>query len=64
MITINEQELTATILDNAENPTKHCVIGNWNPIALRKWLNKDELQQFAESIQGDDRYFVPLSPAE
>ena len=37
IITINEETLTAVIVDDADAPTKQCVLGNWNPGTRKKW---------------------------
>jgi hypothetical protein len=48
-IVIDEQNLTAVIHDDADNPTKECILGNWNPIERRPWINVEELKSFAEN---------------
>ena len=57
IITINEETLTAVIVDSAEAPTKQCVLGNWNPSTRKKWKSSQELQAYAESIQHNDNFF-------
>lgn len=68
IITINEETLTAVIVDDADAPTKQCVLGNWNPSTRTKWKSSQELQAYAESIQNNDNFFsevvVVEEPAE
>ena len=68
IITINEETLTAVILDDAENPTKQCVLGNWNPEKRKKWARVKELESYANKILGDERFFsdyiAPEEPTE
>lgn len=68
IITINKEALTAVILDNEENPTKQCVLGNWNPEKRRKWTSVAELESYANKASRDERFFsdyvAPEEPAE
>ena len=64
IITINEQNLTAVIVDNEENPTKKCVLGNWNPSTRQKWSSVYELKKYAEVIQGNDNFFSEIVAKE
>lgn len=57
IITINEENLTAVIVDNEEAPTKQCILGNWNPAKRQKWSSVYELKSYAESIQNNDNFF-------
>lgn len=57
IITINEENLTAVIVDNEEAPTKQCILGNWNPTKRQKWSSVYELKSYAESIQNNDNFF-------
>ena len=60
IITINEEALTAVIVDNEEAPTKQCVLGNWNPATRKKWGNAQQLRDYAESIKGNDNFFTEV----
>lgn len=60
IITINEQTLTAVIVDNEEAPTKQCVLGNWNPATRKKWGSVQQLRDYAESIKGNDNFFTEV----
>ena len=60
IITINEEALTAVIVDNEEAPTKQCVLGNWNPATRKKWASVEQLRAYAESIQGNDNFFTEV----
>jgi hypothetical protein len=64
IITINEETLTAIIVDDADAPTKQCVLGNWNPDTRKKWLSVQQLQAYAESIQGNDNFFSEIIAEE
>ena len=68
IITINEETLTAVIVDDAENPTKQCILGNWNPEKRKKWTGISELESYANKILGDERFFsdyvAPEAPVE
>lgn len=64
IITINEETLTAVIVDNADAPTKQCVLGNWNPATRKKWASFQELQAYAESIQENDNFFSEIVAEE
>jgi hypothetical protein len=64
IITINEETLTAIIVDDADAPTKQCVLGNWNPDTRKKWLSVQQLQAYAESIQGNDNFFSEVISEE
>lgn len=63
IINIDDKSLTAVIVDDAENPTKRCVIGNWNPVERRKWINREELQKFAALACKNENYFSDYSPS-
>ena len=60
IITINEETLTAVIVDSEEAPTKQCVLGNWNPATRKKWGSVQQLRAYAESIQGNDNFFAEV----
>ena len=60
IITINEEALTAVIVDKEEAPTKQCVLGNWNPATRKKWGSVEQLRAYAESIQGNDNFFTEV----
>lgn len=60
IITINEEALTAVIVDNEEAPTKQCVLGNWNPATRKKWASVQQLRAYAESIQGNANFFTEV----
>ena len=60
IITINEETLTAVIVDNEEAPTKQCVLGNWNPSTRKKWGSVEQLRDYAESIKGNDNFFTEV----
>ena len=64
IITINEEALTAVIVDNEEAPTKQCVLGNWNPATRKKWASVEQLRAYAESIQGNDNFFSEVVAEE
>ena len=64
IITINEETLTAVIVDDADAPTKRCVLGNWNPGTRKKWGSVQQLQAYAESIQGNDNFFSEIIAEE
>lgn len=64
IITINEEALTAVIVDDADAPTKQCVLGNWNPSTRKKWTSVQELKSYAESIQGNDNFFTEFVAEE
>ena len=64
IITINEETLTAVIVDDADAPTKQCVLGNWNPGTRKKWGSVQQLQAYAESIQGNDNFFSEIIAEE
>ena len=64
IITINEETLTAVIVDDADAPTKQCVLGNWNPGTRKKWVSVQQLQAYAESIQGNDNFFSEIIAEE
>ena len=57
IITINEETLTAIIVDDADAPTKQCVLGNWNPEKRKKWAGLSELESYAKKIARDERFF-------
>lgn len=57
IITINEESLTAVIVDDADAPTKKCVLGNWNPATRQKWSSVYALKSYAELIQNNDNFF-------
>jgi hypothetical protein len=64
-IVIDEQNLTAVIHDDADNPTKECILGNWNPIDRRPWISVEELKSFAEHVCCLDNYFHDyVAPAD
>ncbi len=52
-VNIDSTNLTAVVLDDADNPTKQVVVGNWNPVALRKWNNEEEIRSFITSMSGN-----------
>ena len=60
IININDEALTAVIVDNEEAPTKQCVLGNWNPATRKKWASVEQLRAYAESIQGNDNFFTEV----
>ena len=66
VVNIDSVNLTAIVLDNADNPTKQAVFGNWNPIELRKWHSEKELRSFITSMSANywTDYVAPETPAE
>lgn len=66
VINIDSDNLTAIALDDADNPTKQAVFGNWNPVELRKWKSEEELINFIESSSYKywTDYVAPEAPAE
>lgn len=66
VVNIDSTNLTAVVLNDADNPTKQAVFGNWNPLELRKWKNEQELRNFISSMS--DKYWhdyvAPEPPAE
>ena len=64
IITINEESLTAVIVDDAEAPTKQCVLGNWNPATRQKWSSISELRSYANAIQNNDNFFSEIVAEE
>ena len=66
VVNIDSTNLTAVVLDDADNPTRQVVFGNWNPVKLRKWKNEQELRSFIGSMS--DKYWrdyvAPEAPAE
>lgn len=66
VVNIDSTNLTAVVLDDADNPTKQVVFGNWNPVKLRKWNNEKELSDFINSMSDNywTDYVAPEPPAE
>jgi hypothetical protein len=66
VVNIDSTNLTAVVLDDADNPTKQVVFGNWNPVELRKWKNEQELRSFIGSMSANywTDYVAPEAPAE
>ena len=67
VVNIDSTNLTAVVLDDADNPTRQVVFGNWNPVALRKWKNEEELRSFINKSMSDNYwtdYVAPEAPAE
>ena len=66
VVNIDSTNLTAVVLDDADNPTKQVVFGNWNPVALRKWNNEEELRSFISSMSDNywTDYVAPESSEE
>ena len=66
VVNIDSTNLTAVVLDDADNPTKQVVFGNWNPVELRKWKNEQELRSFISSMSANywRDYEAPEAPAE
>ena len=66
VVNIDSTNLTAVVLDDADNPTREVVFGNWNPVALRKWKNEEELRSFIDSMSDNywNDYVAPESSEE
>ena len=66
VVNIDSINLTAVVLDDADNPTKQVVFGNWNPVELRKWKNEEEIRSFIDSMSTNywTDYVAPEAPAE
>jgi hypothetical protein len=66
VVNIDSTNLTAVVLNDADNPTKQAVFGNWNPLELRKWKNEQELRSFISSMSDNywHDYVAPEAPAE
>lgn len=66
VVNIDSTNLTAVVLNDADNPTKQVVFGNWNPVELRKWNNEKELSDFINSMSNNywTDYVAPEAPAE
>jgi hypothetical protein len=66
VVNIDSTNLTAVVLNDADNPTKQVVFGNWNPVELRKWNNEKELSDFINSMSNNywTDYVAPEVPAE
>jgi len=66
VVNIDSTNLTAVVLDDADNPTKQVVFGNWNPVELRKWKSEQELRRFIASMSANywTDYVAPEDPAE
>ena len=66
VVNIDSTNLTAVVLDDADNPTRQVVFGNWNPVALRNWKNEEEIRSFIDSMSANywTDYVAPEAPAE
>ena len=66
VVNIDSTNLTAVVLDDADNPTRQVVFGNWNPVKLRRWNNEEEIRSFIGSMSDNywTDYVAPESSEE